>query len=183
ALPQSRLCVHYALPYFGVGSIGFERRPLSRQSSGSAAQDRASGDDSAPGHIFNCAAKFGAAPTSIGAVTTSHLAPPFDALLHLESPPTIWTELKLLDLLVGAQHDGWGYRKAERRGGFAVHEHLEFCRKLHRKIARLFAAQDAIHIGGGATKGVYLVGSVGEQAAVPGKGRLRIDRRDVASGR
>jgi hypothetical protein len=29
ALPQSRLCVHHALPYLGVGSIGFERRPLS----------------------------------------------------------------------------------------------------------------------------------------------------------
>jgi hypothetical protein len=27
--PQSRLCVYHALPYFGVSSIGFERRPLS----------------------------------------------------------------------------------------------------------------------------------------------------------
>jgi len=29
------------------------------------------------------------------------------------------------------------------------HDHLEFCRKLHREIARLRAAQDAIDIGGG----------------------------------
>jgi hypothetical protein len=28
----------------------------------------------------------------------------------------------------------------ERRGGPAVHDHLEFCRKLHREIARLRAA-------------------------------------------
>src|SRR5215831_1757194 len=40
---------------------------------------------------------------------------------------------------------------------YAVHDHLEFCRKLHREIARLRAAQDAIHIGGGATKVVYPV--------------------------
>ena len=50
------------------------------------------------------------------------------------------------------------------------------CRKLHRKVARLLAAQNAIHIGGGATKCVYLVGSVGEQTAVSDKGRLRFIR-------
>ena len=35
-------------------------------------------------------------------------------------------------------------------------------------IARFLAAQDAIHIGGGATIAVYLVDSVGEQAAFSG---------------
>ena len=40
-----------------------------------------------------------------------------------------------------------GYCKAERRGGLAVHDHLKFRRKLHREIARLLAAQDAIDIG------------------------------------
>jgi hypothetical protein len=44
------------------------------------------------------------------------------------------------DHLVGAQQDRWGYRKAERLGGLEVHGHLEFCRKLHREIARLLAA-------------------------------------------
>jgi hypothetical protein len=47
----------------------------------------------------------------------------------------------------------------------------------------IFAAQDAIDISGGATKGVYPVESVGEQAAVSGKGRIPIDRRYVVSGR
>src|SRR5262249_39551701 len=55
-------------------------------------------------------------------------------------------------------------------------------RELHRKIARLFAAQNAIYIGGGATKDVYRVDSVGEQAAVSGKLRQRIDRRYAVSG-
>jgi len=46
----------------------------------------------------------------------------------------------LLDHLGGAQHDRWGYRKTERFDGLAVHDHLEFGRKLHREIARLRAA-------------------------------------------
>jgi hypothetical protein len=54
---------------------------------------------------------------------------------------------------------------------------------VHGKIARLLAAQDAIQIGGGATNDVYPVDSVGEQAAVSGEERWRVDRRNVASGR
>ena len=61
------------------------------------------------------------------------------------------------DHLVRAQQNRWGYGKAECRGGLAVHDHLEFCRELHRKIARLRAAQDAIDIGGGATPDVWRV--------------------------
>src|SRR5215471_15325461 len=89
----------------------------------------------------------------------------------------------LLDHLVGARQDRWGHRKTERRGGLAVHDHLELGRKLHREIARLLAAQNAINVGGGATKDVYLIGCVGEQAAVSGIVRLHIDRRYVVSGR
>src|SRR5262249_10656398 len=44
------------------------------------------------------------------------------------------------------------------------------------------AAQDAIHISGGTTVGIYLVDSVGEQAAVSGKVRLVKDRRYIVSG-
>jgi hypothetical protein len=39
-----------------------------------------------------------------------------------------------------------GTVKAERRGGLAVHDHLEFCRKLDREIARLLTAQNAINV-------------------------------------
>ena len=86
----------------------------------------------------------------------------------------------LFDHLGGAQHYRWRYRKAKRLGGLEVHGHLVFHRKLNREIARLLAAQYAIDIGGGATKEVYHVGSVGQQAAVSGKVR---DRRYVVSGR
>jgi hypothetical protein len=58
----------------------------------------------------------------------------------------------LLDHLGGAQQDRRGYGKTERLGGLEVHDHLEFCRKLHREIVRLLAAQDAIDIGRAATK-------------------------------
>jgi hypothetical protein len=44
-----------------------------------------------------------------------------------------------------------GYGKAKRLGGLEVHGHLELGRELHREIARLLAAQDAIDISGGAT--------------------------------
>src|SRR6516165_3130006 len=88
----------------------------------------------------------------------------------------------LFDHLVGANQNRWGYRKAKRLGGLEVQDHLEFCRKLHREIGRLRAAENAIDIGGGATKVVYRVDSVGEQTAVSGKERCRIDRRYVVSG-
>src|SRR5262249_13125116 len=61
--------------------------------------------------------------------------------------------------------------------------HLELGRKLHREIARLLAAQDAINIGGATTPDVYLIGSVGEQAAVSDKLSSPIDRRYLVPGR
>src|SRR5215831_5212892 len=91
--------------------------------------------------------------------------------------------LQLVDHLIGPQHDRWGYRKAKRLGGLEVHDHLVFRRKLHREIARLLASHDAIDVSGGTTPDVYLIGSVGEQTALSGKVRLRIDRRYVVSGR
>jgi hypothetical protein len=75
------------------------------------------------------------------------------------------------------------FMPAERLGGLEVQDHLVFRRKLHREIARLLAAQDAIHVRGGATRNVCLVGSIGEQAAVSGKFGCRRDRRYVVSGR
>jgi hypothetical protein len=37
--------------------------------------------------------------------------------------------------------------RRSRLGGLEVHDHLVFHRKLHREIARLLAAQNAIDIG------------------------------------
>src|SRR5262249_49009570 len=88
-----------------------------------------------------------------------------------------------INQLVGALLEEPGHVQAERLGGLEVHDHLVFHRKLHREIARLRAAQNAIDVAGGATKGVYQVGSVREQTAVSGEVRLVIDRRYVVSGR
>src|SRR5215471_16260208 len=95
---------------------------------------------------------------------------PLRAVFNMGPGPTL-----LLDHLVGAQQNRWGYSKNERVGGLAVHDHLELGRELHREIARLLAAQNAIDIGGGAD--VYRVDSVGEQTAVSGEERWRVDRR------
>jgi hypothetical protein len=107
---------------------------------------------------------------------------------HDPENPLLWASggpgaRLLLDHLVGPQPNRWGHLKTKRLGGLEVQDHLELGRKLHREIARLRAAQNAIDIGGRATKVIYLVNSVGEQAAVSGKVRHGIDRRYVVSGR
>ena len=68
---------------------------------------------------------------------------------------------QLFDDLLGAQQDRRGYGKAERIGGIEVHGHLELGRQLHREIARLRAARDAIDISDGTTPDVYPVDAVG----------------------
>jgi len=84
---------------------------------------------------------------------------------------------QLFDHLGGAQHNRWGYGKTERLGGLEVEDHLELGRKLHREIARLLAAQDAVHIVGGATPEVHQVDSVAEQTAGSRKVRIPKNRR------
>jgi hypothetical protein len=47
---------------------------------------------------------------------------------------------ELFDLLVGAQHDRWGYRKAERPGSLEVQDHLKLGRNLNGQLVRFRAA-------------------------------------------
>ena len=77
----------------------------------------------------------------------------------------------LFDNLVGAQQNRLRHSKAERLGGLEVDHCFVLGRHLLWEIARLRTAQNAIDIGGGATEGVYLADSVGEQTAVSGKVR------------
>ena len=64
--------------------------------------------------------------------------------MHAIDRAVAWARL-LFDHLVRAQQNRWWYGKPERRGGLAVHDHLKLGRKLHREIAQLLSAQDAIH--------------------------------------
>ena len=59
---------------------------------------------------------------------------------HRFQSPSAVRRRTLFDYLICAQHDRWRYGKSERRGGFAVQDHLELGRKLHWEIARLLAA-------------------------------------------
>src|SRR6516164_3172842 len=83
---------------------------------------------------------------------------------------TIWHR-GLFDHLVGAKQERLWDGEADRLRCLEVQDHLELGRKLHREIGRLCTAQNAIDIGGGTTKEVYLVDSVVEQTAVSRKGR------------
>jgi hypothetical protein len=64
----------------------------------------------------------------------------FCAVQQLEVSAINRHNQQLFDHVVGAQQNRWGYDKAERRGGLAVQDHLEFGRKLHREVARPLAA-------------------------------------------
>src|SRR5580704_19039242 len=52
----------------------------------------------------------------------------------------------LFDHLVGARQKHWRYLDAERPRGLEVDEQFVFCRRLHRKIGRLRALEDAIDV-------------------------------------
>ena len=68
--------------------------------------------------------------------------------------PCVGAGACLFDHLVGAQQNRREYGKTERLGSLEAHDHLELARELHREVARLRAAQNAIDISGAATPGV-----------------------------
>jgi hypothetical protein len=91
------------------------------------------------------------------------------------------TATRLLDNLVGALLKLQRYVEAKRLGGLEIDHQLEFDWKLDGKLRRLCATENAIDIGGGATKYVCVVWSVGKQPAVSGDDGVPIDRRHIAS--
>jgi hypothetical protein len=72
----------------------------------------------------------------------------------------------LLDHLIGAQQDRLRHRKSKRLGGLEVDGHVEFRWQLNRKLRRFRAAQNAIDISGGPTKGSRAGNAASANAAI-----------------
>src|SRR5207245_10063506 len=69
------------------------------------------------------------------------------------------------DHLVGAGEQRRWHGEAERLGSLKIDHQLVFGRRLHRKVGRLLALEDAINVGGRAPEVIDLISAVGDQTA------------------
>jgi hypothetical protein len=81
---------------------------------------------------------------------------------HFAFVPSGSCKRLLFDYLVGAGEQGRGNGEAERLGGLEVDRQLVVHWRLHPTVGRLFALQNAIHIGCGATELVDDIRSIGD---------------------
>jgi hypothetical protein len=63
-------------------------------------------------------------------------------------PPAAKQTAPLFDDLVSRGEQIGRYGQPERLGGLEIDYQLKLCRKLHRQIARMLAAQDAVDVSG-----------------------------------
>jgi hypothetical protein len=70
-----------------------------------------------------------------------------------------------------------------RLGRFRVDHQLELDRRLHRKIGRLLALEDAVDVGGRAPVLVDSIRPIGDQAAGRNEEAVRVDRGQFVPGR
>src|SRR5262249_31797451 len=87
------------------------------------------------------------------------------------------------DDLVGSHEQTGRHCEAERLRGFEVDDCFEFGRRLHRKVGRFVAAQDAVNIGCGLSKHVDEVVPVRHQTAGRDEYARVVDRWDAVPGR
>jgi hypothetical protein len=77
---------------------------------------------------------------------------------------------------IGALQQGWRYIKTKRARRLQVQDRWVFGRRLHRKVGRLGAAQNAVNVGCRLPKKFDLIGVVGHQPAGRDENAEWIDR-------
>src|SRR5262249_43957423 len=92
-------------------------------------------------------------------------------------PEQVQQTEQLLDHLVGACKQRRRHGEAEGAGGFEVDHQLELGRRLHRKISRLLAVEDAAHILSGTYIRFDRIWSVGHEPTTAREKPEGVDRR------
>ena len=91
--------------------------------------------------------------------------------------------MSLFDHLVCAcEQRGWD-AQSERLRGLEIDYEFDLCRRLHRKIARFLAPEDAIDIAGRATELIEPIRPIGDQAAGGGLLTTNVNCRQLVLGR
>src|SRR5262249_51786090 len=72
--------------------------------------------------------------------------------------------------------------KAERLGCLEVDHQLVLGRRLHRKVGRLLALEDAVDVAGGAPASVEVISPIGDQAAAGDVEAVVVDRGQLVPG-
>src|SRR5262249_41521948 len=94
-----------------------------------------------------------------------------------------WTSARLFDHLVGAPEQRGRQAEPERLARLEIDHQLKFDRKLNRKLARLFALEDAISVARRAAVTIETVISVGQQTAELREDAVWIDGGKPVAGR
>src|SRR5262245_53716503 len=87
------------------------------------------------------------------------------------------------DHLVGAREQRRWHGQAKRLGSLEVEHKLVFGRRLHRKIGRLLALEDAVDVAGCGAVLVDIICAIGDQPAAGNRGAVPVHRGQLVAGR
>jgi hypothetical protein len=90
--------------------------------------------------------------------------------------------LSLFDHLVGSREQLRGHGEAERLCGLEIDNEFVLGRRLHWKVRRLLALENAIDVSGRAAELIDPINPVGDQAAGGGIRAIGVDRGQPVSG-